>query len=199
MPQASSRSVLLRMAASGTLTCLASRQNDLEPGCLQPVGQVLREGPGLEADRFHAAAEAPQTVDDRFNLGRHLRLKASLTLVVHDANRDRPQRDVDSGVVGPSNLSFIAGSTSLWRARRATNPPDHRCSWPTADGPIDARRMPRGARGGGALRLAVPGRSAHGSRAERRSASSPASRSRLRSRALDRPLCLVDARIECAP
>ena len=103
--------------------------NDFEPGGLQPVGQVLRQRAGLEADRLHVTAEAAQSIDDGIDLGRNLRLQADLALVVHDADRDRPQRHVDSGVVGHFHL-LLDRSSSLWRARRATSPPDHRCSWP---------------------------------------------------------------------
>jgi len=82
----------------------------------------LRERAGLEADRLHVAAEQVRTIDDGIDLGSHFRLKTDLALVVHDADRDRPQRYVDSGVVGLFHL-LLDGSSSLWRARRATTRP----------------------------------------------------------------------------
>jgi hypothetical protein len=101
-----------------------------EAGRLQAVGQVLGKRAGLEADRLHIAAEPAQAIDDGIDLGRHFGLKADLALVVHDADRDRPQRHVDSGVVGHFHL-LLDGCSSLWRARRATSPPDHQCFWRT--------------------------------------------------------------------
>src|SRR6478735_3172924 len=68
--------------------------DDFESGSLQPVSQVLGQRASLEADRLHVAAEAAQAIDDGIDLGRDLRLKTDLALVVDDADRDHPQRHV---------------------------------------------------------------------------------------------------------
>jgi len=52
------------------------------------VSQVLGQRASLEADRLHVAAEAAQALDDGIDLGRDLRLKTDLALVVDDADRD---------------------------------------------------------------------------------------------------------------
>jgi len=75
-----------RSQRDADLPCLQA--NDFEPCCLQPVGKVLGQCAGLEADRLDFAAEAAQALDDGVDLGRHFGFKTHLALVVDDADRN---------------------------------------------------------------------------------------------------------------
>ena len=83
----------------------------VEAGMAQPVGQVLRQCPGLEPDLPDLTAEAPQRAHDHVDLGRHLRFVLNRAGVIDHADRHGTQRHIDTGEVlhrdSPSQVDVL--------------------------------------------------------------------------------------------
>src|SRR4029453_9710308 len=113
------------------LACLQTYH--LKAGRLQAVGEVLRERAGLEPYDFRLCAKFAQARDDPRNLRGDLRFVSHVACVVHDANRDRPERYIQSREIGHLPLLRTLTCTILGRVRRAGRPPDYLCLWPVAE------------------------------------------------------------------